>query len=52
MSKKKTIECHDCASEVKVVDTYEELNIEDIKFCPLCGSENIEVCETGAKNNE
>ena len=45
MSKRKTISCHDCAKEVKIVDKYEEIEIEEIQYCPLCGGQNIDVNE-------
>ena len=44
--KKLIIECHDCGKETVILDKYEELEQDDIKHCPLCGSENI---ETGDK---
>lgn len=43
MSKTKTILCLDCDSTVKLRDKHEELEAEAIKFCPICGSDNIEV---------
>jgi len=45
MSKPKLVQCHDCEAEVKVSDMYGDLDASDIKHCPLCGSDNIEVYE-------
>jgi len=40
---KKIISCHHCDSEVQISDKYDEYDATDFSFCPLCGSENIEV---------
>lgn len=45
MSKKKQIDCHDCSSSTKVIDKDEEYEVDDLKYCPFCGSENIESSE-------
>lgn len=45
MAKKITLACHDACGEVKIVDKYEELDIEGLKYCPFCGGQNIEVTE-------
>lgn len=39
----KNINCHDCGQEAVLKDKYDEINIEEIKHCPFCGSDNIEV---------
>lgn len=38
----KTISCHDCESEIKIKDLYDEIDLADLKYCPLCGSDNTE----------
>lgn len=38
----KHIECHDCGNETLIKET-KEISEDDIKFCPICGSDNIEV---------
>jgi len=39
---KRLIQCHDCGKEIIILDKYEEVSPEDLNYCPLCGSENIE----------
>lgn len=41
----KKIECHDCANEIVISDKHDEIEIEQIQYCPLCSSTNIEVIE-------
>ena len=40
--KKITVACHDCGLESTVLDKFDELDIDDIKHCLYCGSDNIE----------
>lgn len=43
--------CHDCEREMVITDNYNEIELADIKHCPLCGGEdNIEVIEKGSRN--
>lgn len=41
----KNISCLDCDITIKIKDKYNELVAEDIKYCPICGSSEIEVTE-------
>ena len=34
-------ECHDCDTELIIVDPAQELEPDDIAVCPVCGSKNI-----------
>lgn len=43
MEHNKIINCHDCVMEFEINDEYDDLNVENIKFCPCCGGSNIEV---------
>ena len=52
MSRTKTLACHDCSAEIKIDDRYEELNATDLQFCPVCGSQNIEVIEPNTGDEE
>ena len=52
MSKHKTLECHDCGAEIHIVDKYEDIAAEDLKYCPLCGSENILIVEIEESTEE
>jgi hypothetical protein len=45
MSKLKTLECHDCGGEIHIHDQYEDIKADELKFCPLCSSENVVVLE-------
>lgn len=47
---KKLVECHDCSVETVILDKFDEIDSKDIKHCPFCGSENIEIIEKGKKN--
>lgn len=38
---KAMFECHDCASELIIIDSTQELEADDITTCPICGSNNI-----------
>lgn len=42
----KKIECHDCGAELVIKDKHNEIELDNLSFCPLCGSDNIEVTET------
>lgn len=39
----KDINCHDCGSSVRIKDKDEEFEISDLKYCPICGSDNVDV---------
>jgi hypothetical protein len=41
MKEVKTIECHDCGAEIKIHDPYDDQPVTSLKFCPVCGSENV-----------
>ncbi len=41
----KTIHCLDCETTVKIRDKHNEIELEAIQHCPLCGSTEIEVSE-------
>lgn len=45
MSECKILECHDCSVDIKIMDKFEELSLDDFKFCPICGNQNIETKE-------
>lgn len=47
---RKLIECHDCSEETTILDQYDEIDSEDIKYCPYCGSENTQIIEKRKKN--
>ena len=49
MKRKYKIECHDCEKEIHIVDKYEDVELEDLKCCPICGGDNIGV---SGNNNE
>ncbi len=38
MSASKTFECQVCESSGKIVVRTDDVNIEDIQYCPVCGS--------------
>jgi Zn finger protein HypA/HybF involved in hydrogenase expression len=38
----KKIVCHDCEAEIIIKDKHDEIALEDLKYCPICGSDNIE----------
>ena len=52
MSKQKTLECHSCGAEIHIVDKYEDISAEDLKYCPLCGDENILIVEIEERDSE
>ena len=41
----KTISCHNCEAITTINDEYGDIPIEDLKYCPCCGSDNIDVDE-------
>lgn len=39
----KELNCHDCGEMTVLKDEYDEIDVTKIKYCPYCGSDNIEV---------
>ncbi|CAB4127384.1 hypothetical protein UFOVP84_160 [uncultured Caudovirales phage] len=37
MSVSKTFECQSCETEGKIVIRTEDVNLEDVAYCPVCG---------------
>ena len=42
MNNKKNLGCHDCGISIIILDEYDEIEIKQMVYCPICGSENIE----------
>jgi hypothetical protein len=37
----KHLECHSCECTLTIKDEFDEIDVNDIKFCPFCGDDNI-----------
>lgn len=42
MSASKTFECHSCDSEGKIVIRTDDVKLNDIVYCPICGADILE----------
>ncbi len=46
MKTKHNLNCHDCGKSVTIIiNTEDDLEINELTLCPICGSENIEIEE-------
>ena len=41
----KIITCLECEQETKIKDKFDEIEVTSLKYCPFCGSDDIEVLE-------
>lgn len=45
MEKDKEIQCHNCEEITIINDQYGDIDQEKLKFCPYCGSSDIDIEE-------